>query len=78
MKIYRLHTKQNLPITLRRSLGITYRIQKTLQKITPEYMGFQNFVRSRSTDVSRANYPIYSDASIRHSCEMGHRNNARG
>ena len=40
MKIYRLHTKQNLPITLDEAWELLSD-PKNLQKITPEYMGFK-------------------------------------
>jgi ligand-binding SRPBCC domain-containing protein len=40
MKIYRLHTKQNLPITLQEAWDLLSD-PKNLQKITPEYMGFK-------------------------------------
>ena len=40
MKIYRLHTKQNLPITLDQAWDLLSD-PKNLQKITPKYMGFK-------------------------------------
>ena len=40
MKIYRLHTKQNLPITIDQAWDLLS-VPKNLQKITPEYMGFK-------------------------------------
>jgi ligand-binding SRPBCC domain-containing protein len=40
MKIYRLHTKQNLPITIDEAWDLLSD-PKNLQKITPEYMGFK-------------------------------------
>ena len=40
MKIYRLHTKQNLPITIDQAWDLLSD-PKNLQKITPEYMGFK-------------------------------------
>ena len=40
MKIYRLHTKQNLPITIDEAWNLLSD-PKNLQKITPEYMGFK-------------------------------------
>ena len=40
MKIYRLHTKQNLPITIDEAWELLSN-PKNLQKITPDYMGFK-------------------------------------
>ena len=40
MKIYRLHTKQNLPISLDEAWNLLSD-PKNLQKITPDYMGFK-------------------------------------
>ena len=39
MKIYTLHTKQNLPITLQEAWDFLSN-PKNLKTITPEYMGF--------------------------------------
>ena len=40
MKIYQVHTKQNLPITLDEAWNLLSD-PRNLQKITPEYMGFK-------------------------------------
>jgi ligand-binding SRPBCC domain-containing protein len=40
MKIYTLHTKQNLPITLDQAWDLLSD-PKNLKTITPEYMGFE-------------------------------------
>jgi hypothetical protein len=40
MKIYQLHTKQNLPITLDKAWELLSN-PKNLQIITPDYMGFK-------------------------------------
>jgi ligand-binding SRPBCC domain-containing protein len=40
MKLYTLHTKQNLPITKKQAWELLSD-PKNLQKITPEYMGFE-------------------------------------
>ncbi|MAP81389.1 MAG: cell division inhibitor [Aequorivita sp.] len=39
MKIFKLHTKQNLPITLEEAWGF-FSDPKNLKTITPDYMGF--------------------------------------
>ena len=51
MKIYRLHTKQNLPITLNQAWELLSD-PKNLQMITPEYMGFKIL-----SGADRAMYP---------------------
>ena len=40
MKIYRLHTKQNLPISIDKAWELLSD-PKNLQLITPDYMGFK-------------------------------------
>ena len=55
MKIYRLHKKQNLPITVDEAWEFLSS-PKNLKTITPEYMGFQIL-----SGAEKPMYPGYSD-----------------
>ena len=48
MKIYTIHTKQNLPITLKEAWNFLSDA-KNLKEITPKYMGFEIIADDQKT-----------------------------
>ncbi len=66
MKIYTLHTKQNLPISLQEAWDFLSS-PKNLKTITPDYMGFNI--------LSGAEKPIYCYSGFGDSNKMGDRDN---
>ena len=77
MKIYRLHTKQNLPITIDEAWDLLSD-PKNLQKITPEYIGFKILSGADRPMFPGQNYTIYSNTGFRNSSQMGNRNYSCG